>query len=116
MKVRFRGLHTDGRWVTIESRGRALRDAQGTPTGAVIISRDVSESVEARTALELAKIEAEQANIAKSEFMSRMSHELRTPLNSVLGFAQILQMELQSPSGTRDDRLHRADPAATCWS
>jgi len=98
MKVRFRGLHTDGRWVTLESRGRALRDAQGKPSGAVIISRDVTESVEAQKALELAKFEAEQANIAKSEFMSRMSHELRTPLNSVLGFAQILQMELESPS------------------
>jgi PAS domain S-box-containing protein len=98
MKVRFRGLHTDGRWVTIESRGRALRDEHGHPSGAVIISRDVSESVEAQKALELAKIEAEQANIAKSEFMSRMSHELRTPLNSVLGFAQILQMEMESPS------------------
>jgi PAS domain S-box-containing protein len=98
MKVRFRGLHNDGRWVMIESRGRTLRDAQGNPTGAVIISRDVSESVEAERALELAKIDAEQANVAKSEFMSRMSHELRTPLNSVLGFAQILQMELESPS------------------
>jgi PAS domain S-box-containing protein len=98
VNVRFRGLHTDGRWVMIESRGRALRDAQGNPTGAVIISRDVSETVEAQRALELAKIEAEQANVAKSEFMSRMSHELRTPLNSVLGFAQILQMELEAPS------------------
>jgi PAS domain S-box-containing protein len=98
MNVQFRGLHTDGRWVMIESRGRALRDAQGNPTGAVIISRDVSETVEAQRALELAKIEAEQANVAKSEFMSRMSHELRTPLNSVLGFAQILQMELKAPS------------------
>ncbi len=98
MKVRFRGLHNDGRWVMIESRGRTLRDARGNPTGAVIISRDVSESVEAERALELAKIDAEQANVAKSEFMSRMSHELRTPLNSVLGFAQILQMELESPS------------------
>jgi PAS domain S-box-containing protein len=98
MKVRFRGLHTDGRWVMIESRGRALRDAQGKPTGAVIISRDVSDSVEAEQALQLAKTEAVQANVAKSEFMSRMSHELRTPLNSVLGFAQILQMEMESPS------------------
>jgi PAS domain S-box-containing protein len=97
MKVRFRGLHTDGRWRMIESRGRALRDAEGNPTGAVIISRDVSESVEAERALQLAKDEAEQANVAKSEFMSRMSHELRTPLNSVLGFAQILQMELEAP-------------------
>jgi PAS domain S-box-containing protein len=98
MNVRFRGLHTDGHWAMIESRGRALRDAQGNPTGAVIISRDVSETVEAQRALELAKIEAEQANVAKSEFLSRMSHELRTPLNSVLGFAQILQMELEAPS------------------
>jgi PAS domain S-box-containing protein len=98
MKVRFRGLHSDGRWVMIESRGRALRDGQGKATGAVIISRDVSESVEAEQALQRAKTEAVQANVAKSEFLSRMSHELRTPLNSVLGFAQILQMEMESPS------------------
>ena len=97
MKVRFRGLHTNGGWVMIESRGRALRDENGNPTGAVIISRDVSDTVEVQRVLQLAKDEADRANVAKSEFMSRMSHELRTPLNSVLGFAQILQMELESP-------------------
>jgi signal transduction histidine kinase/ActR/RegA family two-component response regulator len=36
---------------------------------------------------------ATEANHAKSEFLSRMSHELRTPLNSILGFAQLLQIE-----------------------
>ncbi len=63
----------------------------------MLVSRDVTETVAAEAVLKEAKEAAERANAAKSEFMSRMSHELRTPLNSVLGFAQILEMELTSP-------------------
>jgi PAS domain S-box-containing protein len=96
VSYRFRARHADGRWLIIETRGRLLRDEDGESHRAVLVSRDVSDTVNAEEALAAAKDEAERANAAKSEFMSRMSHELRTPLNSVLGFAQILQMELQS--------------------
>ncbi len=93
----FRAQHEDGRMLTIETRGRLIRDGAGQDPRAVLVSRDVTEAVAAESVLKVAKEAAERANAAKSEFMSRMSHELRTPLNSVLGFAQILEMELQSP-------------------
>jgi len=45
----------------------------------------------------LAKEIAEQANTAKSKFLSSMSHELRTPMNAVLGFSHLLQTDKKNP-------------------
>ncbi|CAN5231308.1 hypothetical protein BH09SUM1_BH09SUM1_14760 [soil metagenome] len=55
------------------------------------VSERTAQLAKANLELEAARKEADRANLAKSEFLSRMSHELRTPLNATLGFAQVLE-------------------------
>ena len=62
-----------------------------------------------------ARAAAEEADAAKSAFLSTVSHELRTPLTSVLGFAKIIKKRLEDrifPLLTTDDRKVRADHRA----
>ncbi|MEN3009066.1 ATP-binding protein [Pseudothermotoga sp.] len=65
---------------TVEALQESTKESQG---------KLFEELNKARTAREI----AESENIAKSAFLANMSHELRTPLNSIMGFAQVLQME-----------------------
>lgn len=77
----------DGRWLRIAERR--------TPDGGNVGFRvDITELKKAREA-------AEQANQAKSVFLSSMSHELRTPLNAVIGFGQVLELDAENPLSPR---------------
>jgi|GEM_PF-303463 len=61
------------------------------------IVRDMTDAKKTENALRIARDQAQNANRAKSEFLSSMSHELRTPLNGILGFAQLLEYNPKNP-------------------
>jgi signal transduction histidine kinase len=70
-------------------------NVEGQDIGLIVIYHDITDLKRAEKELQEAKAAAEQANQAKSAFLSSVSHELRTPLTSVLGFSKMIQKRLE---------------------
>lgn len=109
-----------GTLCVIDRRPRNLTETQlqtlRSLARAVVVVLDLRQAVktlsgqadtlrEAKVAQEKARIAAEEANRAKSEFLASMSHELRTPLTSILGLSEALQ---QGVFGALNERQGRS--------
>jgi len=82
----------------------ALRDDAGTLLGFAKVTRDLTarraaDSLlqAAATAAESARADAVRASTAKSGFLATISHEIRTPLNAILGYHDLLDLEIDGP-------------------
>ena len=72
-----------------------------------VVLSDITARKQAENALQEAKLIADKANLAKSEFLSSMSHELRTPLNAILGFAQLIECSAPPPTMTQQKNVEQ---------
>lgn len=88
---RFDALaHSIGSGAYLEAAPHSgIRELDDSAAALADMGRRLGDAVER---LSEAKRQADEANEAKSRFLSQMSHELRTPLNAICGFAQLLDM------------------------
>ena len=111
LTVRARG----GKQTAVAYNATTFYDRDRVLQGVFAAARDVTESKrldqvlkEKNIELESARLVADKANLAKSDFLSSMSHEIRSPLNAILGLAYLLEQANLDPDSTHMVRKIRA--------
>ena len=90
----FRVVWRNGEVHHLKAAALVMRDDNGTPQRMIGVNYDITEHKRIESNLALARLQAEAANLAKTDFLANMSHEIRTPLHAILGLAYLLE---QSP-------------------
>jgi PAS domain S-box-containing protein len=96
--IELEGCRRDGSKIWVSATIVEMRDGAGSPAAYQGTLLDITAQKGSEASLRRETDEADRANRAKTEFLSRLSHELRTPLTSILGFGQLLQMGRLNPS------------------
>ena len=81
----------------VRQQGEPMLDSDGRLVRLDGIVLDITDIKAREKALNQARIRAETADRAKTEFLANMNHELRTPLNAVIGFSDVLAQQLLGP-------------------
>jgi len=87
-------------WMVLTQQSRLVAQEESNRQTQLLI-REIESHQRTDEALQKARHVAEQANQAKSRYITAISHELRTPLNSILGYAQILDADEDVPPNRR---------------